>query len=73
MNHLKDNLKQRNVKSELLLMVTSLLVQPILKEDADGSKSWLVPKTHFHDYHSLGEWTVKVPCLCVLFVCSTAD
>lgn len=45
-------------------MVTSLLVQAILKEDAD-SESWLVPKTHFQDYHSLGEWTVKVPCHCV--------
>lgn len=48
-------------------MVTSLLVQAILKEDAD-SESWLVPKTHSQDYQSLGEWTVKVPCLCVLFV-----
>lgn len=49
MSHLKCNLKQGNIKSDLLLMATSLLVQVILKEDADGSKSWLMIWVHTSD------------------------
>lgn len=49
MSHLKRNLKQRNIKYELLLMATILLVQVILKEYADGSKSWLMIWVHTPD------------------------
>lgn len=49
MSHLKSNLKQINIKYELLLMATSLLVQVILKKDAGGSKSWLMIWVHTPD------------------------